>query len=62
MDIAFWREIQKCWRITTSNEDKKLIQEIATAVALDWGTVTITNSYSRNPLDDFEDEDDDEDD
>ena len=26
MNIAFWSEIQKCWRITTSTEDRQLIQ------------------------------------
>ena len=61
MNISFWTEIQKCWRITTSIEDKQLIRETAAAVAEDWAAATVTNPYKNNPLDDLEDEDDDED-
>lgn len=61
MNLEFWREMQKCWRITLSNEDRELIQATASAVVLDWTSATITKPYSKNPLDDFEDDDDDED-
>ncbi len=61
MNRLFWVEVQKSWRITASNEDKQLIQETASSVALDWGTTIISKPYSNNPLDDFEADIDDED-
>ncbi len=61
MNTLFWIDIQKCWRRTTSEEEKKHLTEIATTSAEAWNTAKILHPYSNNPLDDFEVEDDEDD-
>lgn len=61
MNPFFWSEIQKCWRITLDTEEKNRLQNQAYSVAAEWADTTRIKAYSRNPLDDFDDEDDDED-
>ena len=52
--------MQKCWRIVFGFEDKEQVQNQAASLASEWGNATIVNAYSKNPLDDFEDDDDEE--
>ena len=57
MNKTFWIEIQKCWRIKLSADDKQFLHNTAEAAATEWSKATITKPYSNNPLDDFEDDD-----
>ena len=52
--------MQKCWRKTLYSEDMKKIQATSSSVAEEWRNTIITKSYSKNPLDDFGDFDDDD--
>lgn len=60
MNPVFWMEIQKCWRITLDTEDNEQLQASAAAVATEWASTATSIAYSKNPLDDFDDEDDEE--
>lgn len=62
MDLSFWIEIQKSWRRTVSEIKKAAFIEHTASLAMEWGNETITNSYSKNPLDDIWDGDDDDED
>lgn len=62
MDLSFWIDIQKSWRRTVSEIKKAAFIEHTASLAMEWGNETITNSYSKNPLDDIWDGDDDDED
>lgn len=57
MNLEFWKQIQQCWRITLSIEEKELSKKEASKVAINWGTAIISNPYKNNPLDDLSDDD-----
>lgn len=60
MNPVFWKEIQKCWRITLDTEENEQLKDNASAVAAEWANTVTSIIYSRNPLDDLDDEDDEE--
>ena len=62
MNVDFWKRIQKCWRITINPEKKEELRRQASIDAEGIINATLTKQYSNNPLDDFDDEDEGDDD
>lgn len=61
MNRLFWIEVQKCWCITLSIKDKRKIHKKALDIVKGIAISKTPNRYSKNPLDDGDDfEDDDE--
>ena len=58
MNLGFWIELQGKWRKTLQKEEKESIVKKAVEDTESRGRATIVNPYSSNPLDDFEDDDD----
>lgn len=58
MNLGFWIELQGKWRKTLQKEEKESIVKKAVEDTESRASATIVNPYSSNPLDDFEDDDD----
>ena len=60
MNLSFWVELQKKWRKVLSKEDKETIAKEAAEIAKARANAPITKAYSKNVLDDLEDDDEDD--